>query len=116
MLLGIQLIGIIFGIFMVYLTFLNYKQNKFSAKEWVVWCFLWIGFFVIILFPGILNPLLEVLNLYRAMDFYISIGFIFFIIIIFYTYSIVRSLQQKVEVLTREMAFLTVKRKNKKKR
>ena len=114
MVLGIQLIGIIFGTFMVYLTFLNYKQNKFSAKEWAVWCFLWITFFIIILFPSILNPLLEVLNLYRAMDFYISIGFIFFIIIIFYTYSIAKSLQQKVEMLTREMAFLTIKKRKKK--
>lgn len=115
MVLGIQLTGIIFGIFMVYLTFLNYKQGKFSAKEGVIWCFLWITFFIVILFPSILNPLLEILNLYRAMDLYISIGFLFFIIIIFYTYSIVRSLQQKVETLTREIAYLTII-KNKKKR
>ena len=113
--LGIQLIGIIFGIFMISLTFLNYKQNKFSSKEWIVWCFLWITFFIIILFPGILNPILEILNLYRAMDLYISIGFLFFVIIIFYTYSLVRSLQHKVEILTREIAYLTIKKNKKKK-
>lgn len=109
MILGIQLIGLLFGTFMMYFTFLNFKQNKFTGKEHMVWLCIWIVFLVITLFPSVLNPILEALNIYRAMDLYISIGFLFFIIIIFYIYSITRVNQQQIEVLTREIAHLTVK-------
>ena len=103
-LLGIQLIGIVFGVFMMYLTFLNYKQNKFTSKEWFVWVGIWLTFEAITLFPSLLNPVLETLNLYRAMDFYISLGFLFFIVVIFYVYTIVRTSQQKLEIITRKLA------------
>lgn len=105
--LGIQLIGIMFGVFMVYLTFLNHKQNKLTVKEWMVWLGIWVMFEVVTLFPSILNPVLETLNLYRAMDFYISLGFLFLIFITFYIYSTLRSLQQKVEAVVRNIAFET---------
>ena len=111
MVLGIQLIGIMFTIFMVYLTFLNYKQNKFSNVEWIAWLFAWIIFLVITLFPRVLNPILETLNLYRAMDFYISIGFLFFIILMFNAHASLKSVQRKVETITRELAIERVKRK-----
>ena len=111
MVLGIQLIGIMFTIFMVYLTFLNYKQNKFSNGEWLMWLFAWVAFLVITMFPSILNPVLETLNLYRAMDFYISIGFLFFIILMFNTHTSLRSVQRKLETITRELAIERVKRK-----
>lgn len=114
MVLGIQLIGIMFAIFMVYLTFLNYKQGKFSNGEWMIWLGAWVIFLVVILFPSILSPLLETLNLYRAMDFYISIGFLFFILLIFNIHTSLKSVQKKVEVIIREMAMQRVSRPRKK--
>lgn len=113
MVLGIQLIGIMFGIFMIYLTFLNYKQNKFNGKEWIVWCILWITFLVVILLPSILNPFLEALHLYRAMDLYISLGFLFFILIIFNTHSSLRKVQQQVEIIVMELATYKTSKKRK---
>lgn len=104
MILGIQLIGIMFTVFMVYLTFLGYKQNKISKMEWIIWLMVWISFIIVTLFPSILNPILETLNLYRAMDLYISIGFLFFIIVIFNIYTSLRSTQIKMESIVRELA------------
>ena len=116
MILGIQLIGIMFTIFMVYLTFLGYKQNKLSKSEWIIWLTVWISFFIVTLFPSILNPILETLNLYRAMDLYISIGFLFFIIVIFNMYTSLRSTQVKVEAIIRELATRNIKTPKIKKR
>lgn len=104
MILGIQLIGIMFTVFMVYLTFLSYKQNKISKPEWIIWLGIWVTFITITLFPSILNPVLETLNLYRAMDLYISLGFLFFIIVIFNLYTSLRSTQIKMETIIRELA------------
>jgi len=33
MLLGIQLVGVLFGLFMLYITFLHGKRKEFSSKE-----------------------------------------------------------------------------------
>ena len=102
--LGIQLLGLMFGIFMIYWTFLNYKRSKLSKKEWMIWLVIWGIFLIITLFPGILNPILETLHLYRAMDFYLSIGFLFVIGVMFHMYSIIKSCQKNIEDLTRSIA------------
>lgn len=104
MLLGIQLIGILFGFFMLYLTFLYLKKNTYTYKEWISWSGIWIIFLFLSVFPQFLDPLLVPLHLYRAMDFFISVGFMLSIMIIFYAYSVMRTNQKKIEAITREVA------------
>ncbi len=102
---GIQIIGILFGFFMIYYTFLNYKRKEFTVKEYGFWLVLWAAFIIITLFPEFLDPVLKSLNIVRALDFFIIIGFLFVIGIIFYTYTIVRKNQKKIEEITRNIAF-----------
>ena len=109
MFLGIQLIGLIFGLFMLYLSFLYSKKQVFTSREWIVWTGIWIIFLVLSLFPQLIDPLVDRLKLARAMDFFISCGFMLFAGIIFYTYNITRNNQRKLEDLTRETAFLAMK-------
>ena len=102
--LGIQILGILFGFFMMYYTFLEYKRKEFTIKEYSFWFIFW-GFFVIItLFPQILDPVLKTLNIARALDFFIITGFLFFIFVIFYTYTIVRKNQKNLEEIVRQIA------------
>ena len=53
MVLGIQIAGILFGLFMVYYSFLNYKRKEFSIREFSYWLVLWMFFIVIALFSKI---------------------------------------------------------------
>ena len=39
--LGIQIIGILFGFFMMYYTFLQYKRKEFKMGEYTFWLILW---------------------------------------------------------------------------
>ncbi len=103
--LGIQILGIIFGFFMLYYTFLQYKRRDFTIKEYSFWFIFWAGFVTIILFPQILDPVLTTLNIARALDFFIILGFLFLIFVSFYTYTIVRKNQRKVEEVVRQIAF-----------
>ena len=103
-LLGIQIIGILFGFFMMYYTFLHYKRKEFSIREYSFWFILWAVFIVVTLFPAILDPILKTLSIARALDFFIIIGFLFLIGAIFYTYTIVRKNQKKLEEIVRNMA------------
>ncbi len=102
--LGIQILGILFGFFMMYYTFLQHKRKEFTIKEYSFWFIFWGAFVIITLFPQILDPVLTTLNLARALDFFIITGFLFLIFVIFYTYTLVRKNQQKLEEIVRKIA------------
>jgi hypothetical protein len=104
MVLGIQIAGFLFGLFMVYYSFLNYKRREFTAREFGFWMVLWILFIVITMFPFILDPILKPLGFFRAFDFFIMSGFLFLIAAIFYTYTVTRKSQKLLETVVREMA------------
>jgi hypothetical protein len=109
MMLGIQFIGLIFAIVMLYLTFLHFKRNEFTLNEFLFWLCLLVVFVVITMIPKILNPLIETLNIARTMDFYIIAGFMFLIFSNYYTYSLVRINQKKIEKVVREVAIKRAK-------
>ena len=69
-LLGIQIIGILFGFFMMYYTFLHYKRKEFTVKEYGFWLILWAVFLIVTLFPGLLDPILKSLSISRTLDFF----------------------------------------------
>ena len=102
--LGIQIAGFLFGLFMMYYSFLNYKRKEFTAKEFSFWLGLWLIFSVIALFPSALDPVVKYGGFLRALDLLIISGFIFSTAAIFYTYTIVRKNQNKLERLVREIA------------
>src|SRR3989338_2102452 len=106
--LGIQILGVLFGFFMMYYTFLQYKRKEFTIKEYIFWFVFWGAFVVVPLFPQILDPLLSTLNISRALDFFIISGFLFLIFVTFYTYTLVRKNQKKLEEVVRSIA---IKRK-----
>ncbi|HLC50261.1 MAG TPA: DUF2304 domain-containing protein [Candidatus Nanoarchaeia archaeon] len=108
--LGIQIAGSLFGLFMIYYSFLNYKRKQFTAKEFIFWISLWVLFIVIALFPFILDPVVKSVGFLRALDLLTIIGFIFLIGAVFYTYTLTRKNQRQLEELVRIIAI----KKNKK--
>lgn len=102
--LGIQIAGLLFGLFMTYYSFLNYKRKEFTVKEFGFWLFTWIIFSVITLFPSVLDPIVKLGGFFRTLDVLIVSGFIFLIAAIFYTYTVTRKTQKKVEKIVMEMA------------
>ena len=104
MVLGIQIAGFLFGMFMIYYSFVNYKRKEFTPKEFGFWLLLWIVFIVITLFPFVLDPIVKTFGFFRTLDLLIISGFLFLIVSIFYTYTLVRKNQRKLEVVVRQMA------------
>ncbi|HLC49984.1 MAG TPA: DUF2304 domain-containing protein [Candidatus Nanoarchaeia archaeon] len=99
-----QAIGMMFGIFMMYYTFLNYKRKQFTGNEFVFWTALWIVFITIALFPGILNPLLPLTGALRALDLLTIVGFAFLIFSVFYNYTLTRRNQRQLEAIVSNLA------------
>ena len=102
--LGIQIAGFLFGLFMIYYSFLNYKRKEFTVKEFSFWFFLWVIFIVVTLFPFVLDPIVKTLGFFRVLDLLIISGFLFLIAAIFYTYTITRKNQKRMETIVREIA------------
>lgn len=105
MILGIQILGVLFALFMIYLTFLHQKRKEFSLQEYLFWMFIWIVFLFLVIFPTSLDFFVKgVLNLRRRMDFFIIAGFIFVIGVVFHIYITVRKTKNKVEKMVRKIA------------
>ena len=103
--LGIQILGVLFALFMFYLTFLHQRRKEFTAKEYIFWAGVWIVFLLLVLFPTSLDFLIkDVLSVSRRMDFFIIVGFMFLVGIIFHTYTVVRRTQNKIERVVRKIA------------
>lgn len=104
MVLGIQIAGFLFGLFMIYYTFLNYKRKEFTVKEFGFWLVLWISFIIITIFPFILDPIAKTFSFFRTLDLLVISGLLFLISAIFYTYTITRKNQKQLETIVREIA------------
>ncbi len=105
MVLGIQFVGIFFGLFMLYITTLYSKRKEIDAKERWFWVSAWIVFILLVIFPNSVDMIARrVLNISRTLDFLIILGFMFLIGISFYNYLIIKKNQNKIEKIVRKIA------------
>ena len=111
MVLGIQIAGFLFGMFMIYYSFLNYKKKEFTAKEFAFWAAVWILLIIVAFIPSILDPIVKYFGFFRALDVLVVSGFLFLIIAIFYTYTLTRKTQKQVEIVVRQIAIKRVRKK-----
>ncbi len=105
MLLSIQLFGIIFGIGMLYLTYIYFRRREFSVSDTVLWVAVWGGFILLIVLSTSVNTILESLRIHRAMDLFMMLGFVVMTMVVFHLYVTSRHLSKKIELLVRKIAF-----------
>lgn len=110
MVLNIQIVGIIFMLVMLYLTFLYYKKNNYTRSALVFWAGVWVVAALMLVFPQVFSSIVERLSFARTTDFYLTIGLMFFGIITFLNYANVKRQERKVDELVRNIA-LAKKRK-----
>ena len=111
-LLGIQVIGSLFGIFMVYYSFLQYKRKEISGRQYILWLTLWVIFILVAIFPGWLDPFTARIGFIRTFDFLVLVGFMFLTGLLVYTYAKLRKTQSKLEELVRKIAIQTAKKQD----
>lgn len=104
MILGVQMLGIIFGLFMAYFSFVHYKRREFKKGQFLFWEIVWIGFITVVIFPKITSFISYGLGIARTMDFLMIIGFMLIIFLTFYNYINLNKLKRKLEEKVREDA------------
>ena len=104
MIIGIQIIGILFALIMIYFAYLHYSRNEISFLENLVWWVIWVVTIFIVIFPDILREFSQKIFITRAFDLMVVGGFILVITISFTIYIKVKRLEKKIEDLTRKDA------------
>lgn len=104
MLAGIQLLGIIFALLMIYMAYLYYKRKNYGIRSLLIWLGVWCAALFLVSFPQTFYGVMEMLQIERTADFIVLVGFAFFSFIIFYLYTVVKKNNYKMEQLVREIA------------
>ena len=109
--LGIQILGALFSLVMIYLSFLHYKRKEYAIESFFFWLILWLGFLFMVVYPTSMDFLIrDVLKFGRRLDFFIVLGFIFIIALMYYNHLIVNSTKRKVEKIIRRIALENARR------
>ncbi|MCK4589184.1 MAG: DUF2304 domain-containing protein [Nanoarchaeota archaeon] len=106
----IQFLGTLFGIAMLYFTFIKFKRKELSKIEAIGWFLGWVIFIIIAIVPFMLDPIVDTLRFYRRLDFFVVVGFFVLLGLGFYTYNLARNNQRKFEKIVRRLA---IKKNNK---
>jgi hypothetical protein len=113
MLAGIQLLGIIFSLIMIYLAYVYYRRKNYGIRSFLIWLCIWAAALFLMSFPKTFYGIMEVLQIERTADFIVLLGFGFFSVIIFYLYTIVKKNNHKIEQLVRQLAMDELEKKSK---
>lgn len=116
MLFGIQILGILFGLVMMYFTFLYYKRANYDRRGLVFWFVIWAGFIILAAFPSTVYGVMELLEIERTSDFFYISGFLLFSVVLFYLYNITKKNQKQVEAIVRKIAHKEADKKTAKKK
>ncbi len=110
---GFEILGIIFLLFMIYITFISYKRKTLSNFSASFWFLIWISGTIALIFSKYLKMILPSLSIYRIFDLYTIIGFMFFLFMIFYLFKIIKRTEKRVEDLTRTLALKSIDKEKK---
>ena len=94
---NIQIIALLFGICMMYLTFLHYKRHEFNSYQLLIWFMLWLGFVGVTLLPNRFNSITERLGIGRAFDLFAIVAFIVILFLNFHNYLLISKLEKRLE-------------------
>lgn len=99
---NIQLIAGVFGLIMMYLSFLHYKRHEFNRYQFVVWEILWVGFVSVTLLPNRFNFVTERLGIARAFDLFAIVAFVIILFLTFHNYLLITKLEKRLEHKVRQ--------------
>jgi len=109
---GIQILAIIFALWMIYFSFLHFRRKEFSLKELVLWMILWIGLIVVVIFPKSIDFILKTFSITRTFDLVVIVAIVVAIGVTFRNYVIIRRLEKRIEDFVRKESLKEINEDN----
>jgi hypothetical protein len=104
MIIGIQLVGIIFSFSMIYFAVLHFKRREIDLIEVSVWLLVWSFTLVAILFPDILQTFARSFLFARLFDMMVVGAIMIMMVMAARSYVVVRKIEKKIEDMVRKEA------------
>ncbi len=104
MILGLQLIALIFVLIMLYLGYMHYRRGEINGMEILSWIIIWSGAIFIIAFPSIFSVFSGTIAISRAFDLAVLGGFVLVIPLVYLSYVRSKKIEKKIEELVRKEA------------
>ena len=113
MILGLQIIAIVFSLSMIYFAVLYYKRGELNSIEIASWLIFWILTMVVVIFPEFLRALATKFFITRLFDLIVVAGFLLVISMTAKTYIRTRKIEKKLEDYVRQEAVDSLKKTKK---
>ena len=104
MIIGLQIIALLFSFTMIYFAVLNYKRGEINGSEIASWLVIWVGTVVVIIFPELLRSLASTFLVTRVFDLMVIGGFILVITLVGTSYVRTKKNEKKLEELVRKLS------------
>lgn len=111
MILGLQVIALIFSLVMIYFAYLHYRRGEINVFEIFFWFGAWISAIFMALFPEIFRAFSATIAISRAFDLAMIGGFILVIPLVYMAYIRTKRIEKKLEELVREETKKEIKNK-----
>lgn len=108
---GLQIIGIVFGLSMLYLSYRDYRRREIYFKDFMVWLTIWVGFLFAVSFPGTLEIVSESLGIVRVLDLLIIFSIMLLFSLVFMVYDTVRKSERKIDKVVEAVALKDAEKK-----
>ena len=114
MILGLQIIAIIFAFLMIYFAVLHRRRGELDRTEIISWVTIWAVTIFIVIFPEILRTFAKTFFITRLFDLMIVGGFVLVIVMVTRAYVSTKRMEKKLEDYVRRESLKDVKKKSKK--
>ncbi len=114
MILGLQIIALIFALIMIYFAYLHYRRGEINGFEILFWITAWVGAIFIAIFPEAFRAFSSTIAITRAFDLAMIGGFVLLTPLIYFAYIKVKRLEKKFEEFIRNEALKDLKNEQKK--
>lgn len=101
---ALQLVSVLFGLYMFYWSFLVYKKRLIFVREFFFWFLVWLFFVLAVLFPDSTKLVLQTFRITRAMDLFMIISFMVLWLVTYRNYIENRRVKRKLQDLVRQEA------------
>lgn len=111
---ALQLISLLFGLYMLYWSFLVYKKGLIYFRELIFWVSIWISFVGVSFFPNTTKRIIQTFKISRTMDLLMILSFILLWIVTFKNYTDNRQSKKKLQELVKKVAIDSATKKRSK--
>ncbi len=111
MILGLQIIAILFAFAMIYFAVLHRRRGELDRTEILSWVAIWIATIVIVVFPELLRKFAQTFFITRLFDLMVVGGFVLVIAMVARTYVGTKRMEKKLEEYVRREALKNAKKK-----